>query len=76
MTSAFLPSGAAPLPTVPVFLRSMCQADSWPEAFLRTKEKMALPFFMASLRSLSEDWREEFIASKAAEEGKEAGEVG
>lgn len=72
VTSAFLPSGATPLPTVPVLLRSMCQADSWPEAFLRTKAKMALPFFMASLRSASEDWREVFIASKAAEEGKEA----
>lgn len=36
---------------------------------------MAAPFFMASLRSASEDWREEFIASKAADEGKAPKEV-
>lgn len=34
---------------------------------------MAPPFFMASLRSASEDCREEFMASKAAEEGKDSG---
>lgn len=33
---------------------------------------MAAPFFTASLRSASEDCREDWIASKAAEEGKDA----
>ena len=72
VTAAFLPSGAGPLPTVPLSLRSMYHDSSLP-AFLSVKEKMAPPFLMASLRSASEEERERAISSKAAEEGKSAG---
>jgi hypothetical protein len=69
VTAAFLPSGANPLPTVPVSLRSMYHESVSPEAFLSVKAKMAPPFLMASLRSASEEEREREISSKAAEEG-------
>jgi hypothetical protein len=72
VTADFLPSGAVPLPALPLSLRSMCQ-DSWaPEVFLRVKAKMAPPFLIASARSVGEE-REVFMASKAMEEGKFAG---
>jgi hypothetical protein len=67
VTVAF--SGGAPLPTVPVFLRSMYQDSSTPAAFLRLKAKMALPFLMASVRPAASVEREVEMASKAAEEG-------
>jgi len=67
VTVAF--SGGAPLPTVPVFLRSMYQDSSAPASFLRVKAKMALPFLMASLRPASSVERDWDMASKAAEEG-------
>lgn len=73
VTAAFLPSGAAPWPTVPVSLRSMYHDSCAPALFLRVKAKMALPCLMASLRSASEEERERAISSKAAEEGKSSG---
>lgn len=67
---AFLPSGASPLPTTPVSLRSMCQLSCAPSGFLSVKAKMAPPCFIASLRSVSDEERDEEMRSKAAEEGK------
>ena len=66
---AFFPSGAAPLPTDPLSLRSMNQSlvSFW--AFLSVKAKMAPPFLMASLRSASSERAEE-MRSKADEDGK------
>jgi hypothetical protein len=72
VTAAFLPSGASPLPTVPVSLRSMYQESVSPAVFLSVKAKMAPPFLMASLRSASEAEREREISSKAAEAGKDS----
>ena len=69
---AFSPSGASPSPTTPLFLRSICQLDVSPELFLSVNAKMALPFLTASLRSASSEVRDEWMASKAAEEGKES----
>jgi len=46
------------------------------EAFFSVKAKIALPFLMASLRSASLEEREAEMASKAAEDGKDAGGVG
>ena len=65
----FLPSGARPLPTVPVSFRSMCQLSCSPCSFFSVKAKMAPPFWMASLRSASLE-RADAIASKAADEGQ------
>lgn len=69
VTSAFLPAGASPFETTPLSFRSMCQASSWPLVFLSLNAKMALPLLTASLRSASDEVRELFMASKAAEEG-------
>lgn len=55
VTLAFLPSGATPLPTVPVSLRSMCQDSVLPSLFLMVNAKTALPFLMASFRPASSD---------------------
>lgn len=67
-----VPSGLAPtpVPTAPVFLRSMCQLASSPLAFLRTKAYTPLPCLMASARSASLALMAALMASKAAEEGK------
>jgi len=74
VTAGFLPSGARPLPTVPVSLRSMYH-DSVSEAlFFSVKAKIAPPFLMASLRSASEPEMAREISSKAAEAGKASGE--
>ena len=73
VTAAFLPSGATPLPTVPLSLRSMYHESVLPALFLRVKAKMAPPFLMASLRSASEEERERAISSKAAEAGNSSG---
>lgn len=75
VTAAFLPAGAAPLPTVPDSLRSMYHDSSLP-AFLRVNAKTAPPFLMASWRSASEAERAREISSKAAEAGKSAGGAG
>lgn len=58
-----------PLPTSPLFLRSMCQLSVSPAAFLRVKAKTALPCFMASLRSASLAVSTLLISSNAAEAG-------
>jgi hypothetical protein len=71
VTAGFLPSGASPLPTVPVSLRSRCHDSSLP-LFLSVKPKMAPPCLMASLRSAGEE-SVEAMASKASDEGKSAG---
>jgi hypothetical protein len=73
VTAAFLPSGATPLPTVPLSLRSMYHESVLPALFLSVKAKMAPPFLMASLRSASEEERERAISSKAAEAGNSSG---
>jgi hypothetical protein len=72
VTAAFLPSGASPLPTVPVSFKSMYHESVSPEVFLSVKAKIAPPFLMASLRSASEAEREREISSKAAEAGKDS----
>ena len=66
---AFFFSGAEPFPTVPVSLRSTYHSLLSPSLFLMLKAKMAPPFFMASLRSLSSE-RAAAMSSKAAEEGQ------
>jgi hypothetical protein len=67
---AFLPSGASPLPTVPLSLRSRYQDSVSPAGFFNVKAKIAPPAcLMAALRSDSVERTEE-MASKAAEEGK------
>lgn len=53
----------------------MYQLSVCPSLFLSVNAKIALPFFTASFRSASSDCREVLIASKAADEGKESGEV-
>lgn len=68
--SALPPSGAAPLPTSPLFFRSRYQLSSLPSLFLTVKAMIALVFSMASLRSAASAWRTPLMASKAAEEGK------
>jgi hypothetical protein len=70
VTAAFLPSGAVPLPTVPVSFRSMNHESVSPEVFLSVKAKMTPPFLMASCLSAGELERDWEMASKAAEEGK------
>lgn len=65
---AFSPSGAVPLPRVPVFLRSIYQLSWLFSAFLSVKAKMAPPFLTASFFSASSE-RASRIKSKAAEEG-------
>lgn len=60
-----------PLLTSPFVLRSMFQLSVSPALFLRVKAKIAAPCLMASFLSFSVE-RAEFIASKAAEEGKDA----
>lgn len=65
---AFFPSGAAPFPTVPVSFKSMCQLSVLPSPFFSVKPKMAPPFLMASLRSLS-SLRASAIRSKADDDG-------
>jgi hypothetical protein len=67
VTFAFLPSGATPRPTVPLSFRSSLPA------FLSVKAKMPLPDLMAALRSAGEAEREDWMASKAVEEGKSSG---
>lgn len=67
--SLFFPSGAVPLPTVPVSLRSMYQLSCAPEPFFNVKAKTAPPFLIASLRSASEEERAEEMRSKASEAG-------
>lgn len=69
---AFLPSGAVPLPTVPLSFRSMYQSLVSFCAFLSVKAKTAPPFLMASLRSESSESADE-MRSKAAEDGKASG---
>lgn len=64
-----LPSGARPVPTLPVSFRSMYQLFCSPAVFLRVKAKIAPPFLMASLRSFSSE-RAEAIRSKASDEGQ------
>lgn len=64
-----LPSGAWPLPTVPVSFKSMYQSADSPLSFLSVMLKMAPPFLMASLRSAS-SLRASATQSKAAEEGQ------
>lgn len=59
-----------PVPTVPSFLRSMCQVAVSPALFLSVKAKTALPCLIAEARSVGEVAREAAMASKAAEEGK------
>jgi hypothetical protein len=72
VTLAFLPSGAAPFPTVPVSLRSMCHFSTAPAGPFSSKAKMLPPFLMASFRSASLEERDAEITSNAAEEGKSA----
>ena len=72
--SAFFPLGASPLPTSPFSFRSICQLSVFPSLFFSVNAKTALPFFTASFRSASSDWRELLMASKAAEEGNESDE--
>jgi hypothetical protein len=75
VTAAFFPSGATPLPTVPVSFKSMYHDSCSPALFLRVKAKIAPPVLMASARSEAEEERERDISSKAAEEGKAPGSV-
>lgn len=70
--SDFLPSGAVPLPTLPVSLRSMNQLSWAPAGFLRVMAKTAPPFLMASLRSASDDDSAWLMRSNEAEDGKAA----
>ena len=70
--SAFFPLGASPLPTTPFSFKSICQLSVFPSVFFNVNAKTALPFFTASFRSASSDWRELLMASKAAEEGNES----
>lgn len=65
---AFL--GGAPLPTVPVSLRSIHHDSVSLALFLSSKPKMVPTFLMASARSEGDDAREALMASKATEEGK------
>ena len=60
----------SPFATSPFSLRSMYQLSVCPSLFFSVNAKTALPFLTASFRSAASDWREELIASKAAEEGK------
>ena len=73
VTAGFLPSGASPLPTVPVSFKSMYHDSVALEAPLSVKAKIALPFLMASWRSASEAEREREISSKATEDGMASG---
>ena len=70
--SAFFPSGASPLPTAPLSLRSICQLSVAPDSFLSVKAKIACPFVTASCRSALSDSRALLISSKAWEEGKDS----
>lgn len=70
------PSGAVPRPTVPLLFRSTYQLSCLPSAFLSVKAKTAPPFLIASLRPASSEEREEEMASKAVELGKESRGVG
>jgi hypothetical protein len=72
VTAAFLPSGATPLPTVPVSFKSMYHESVAPAVFLSVKAKIAPPFLIASCLSEGEE-REREISSKAAEAGKDSG---
>lgn len=65
-----LPVGFSPrpLPTVPVFFRSMCQLSVSPAAFFSVKAKTAFPCLIASFLSASLV-SASLMASKAAEEG-------
>ena len=73
VTSAFFPAGASPLATEPDCFRSMCHAASCPAAFLSLKAKIALPLSMASFLSSGEELREDWMASKAADDGNASG---
>lgn len=70
LPSAFWPSGASPLQTSPFSFKSIYQLSAAPEAFFSVKAKIALPFFMASLRSASFDFSDSLIKSNAVEDGK------
>lgn len=72
VTLGFFPDGAAPFPTVPVSLRSMCHFSTAPDAFFSSKAKTLPPFLTASFRSASLEERDVEITSNAAEEGKSA----
>jgi hypothetical protein len=61
-----------PFRTSPLSFKSMCQLSVSPALFFSVNANMALPFLMASLRSVSEDWRASLMASNASEDGKEA----
>ena len=65
------PVGLSPRPfsTVPLVFRSIFQLSVSPALFLRVKAKTALPCFIASFRSASEDWRELLMISNASDEG-------
>jgi hypothetical protein len=54
----------------------MYQDSTLPDGALSSKEKMAPPFFIASLRSAGLELRDWEMASKAAEEGKSAAKKG
>lgn len=64
----------SPLPTVPLFFRSMCQLSVSPAAFFSVKAKTAFPCLIASFLSASLAERASLMASKAAEEGYLSGE--
>ena len=70
--SALPPSGAVPLPTSPFFFRSIYQLSVSSASFLSVKQKTALIFLMASARSAGDEFKEDEIASKAAEEGNDS----
>lgn len=67
--SDLAPSGASPLPTLPVFLRSRYHDSSLPAAFLSLKVKTAPPVLIAFFSSASSEEREAEMASNAAEAG-------
>ena len=70
LPSAFFPAGASPFATLPDSFKSMCQASSFPDAFLSLKAKIAWPCLMAFFCSAGSDVSASLMASKAAEDGK------
>jgi len=58
-----------PLPTSPLFFRSICQLSVSPVLFFSVNANTAFPCLTASLRSASEAWSAALMASKASEEG-------
>jgi hypothetical protein len=59
-----------PLPTSPLFFRSICQLSVSPALFFNVKANTAFPCLIASFRSASDAWRAALMASKASDEGK------